>query len=126
MFRLVIAASAILLTASPLLAWTSRDGFRVEPQGAGQFEVQARPGLSAAEAWCAAGSYAVQRLGLSQQDRIWRATAAPRRAGQGIGFSLSPEASTGKTGLLIVGEDNGSVSVAFAQQLCWGNRSIRE
>ena len=127
MFRLAAAAvSAALLTASPLWAWTSVDGFRVSPQSEGRCEVTARPGLSAAEAWCAAGSYAVQRLGLPMQTRIWRTTATPRRAGQGVGFALSPEAGVAKTGLLMIGKDDGSLSVAFAQQFCWGNRTIRD
>lgn len=120
MLRPLAAALALSLAASPLLAWTHRDGARIEPRGAGGFEVLARPGLSASEAWCAAGDYAGQALNLGPQARIWRASPAPRRVGQGIAFTLSPEGSAGKTGLFLFGPDDGSISVAFARQLCWG------
>lgn len=125
MLRLAAAAaSAALLIASPLWAWTSVDGYRIEPQGEGRFEVKARPGLSASEAWCAASSYAAQRLGLPQHTRIWRATALPRRAGQGIGFALQPQEGVSRTGLLQLGPDDGSLSIAVAQQFCWSHRNL--
>ena len=121
MFRFTLPL-ALTLLAAPAMAYTTTQGARIEARGDG-FEVLAQPGLSASMAFCAAGSYAQNVLRLPANARIWRASAPPRRAGQGVSFTTSAEASAGKTGLFILGPDDGSVSVAFAQSLCDSQRS---
>ena len=121
MFRFTLPL-ALTLLAAPAMAYTTVQGARVEARGDG-FEVLAQPGLSASMAFCAAAGYAQTALGLPGDARIWRASPAPRRAGQGISFTTSPDGAAPKTGLLMLGPDDGSVSVAFAQSLCEGQRN---
>lgn len=117
----VLSLVAALGAASPAAAWLSPNNQVVQSTGEGRFEVRARPGLSASQAFCAAGEYASRILGVPQNARIWRASPPPRRRGEGISFSLTDPGIGGKTGLLMFGNDTGSVSVAVATQLCWGN-----
>ena len=114
---------ALTLLAAPALAFTTTQGARVEARGDG-FEVLAQPGLSASMAFCAAGTYAVQALNLSPQARIWRTSPTPRRAGQGVTFTLSPAGAAPKTGLFQFGSDDGSLSVAHATALCFGQQRL--
>lgn len=117
--RLAYLSIAVALgLASPAAAWLAPNSLTVTDQGGGRFEVHSRGGLSNPDAFCAAGDYAVQQLNLVPTARIWRVSPPPRRSGEGIVFSTSPDGAAPKTGLFMFGTDDGSVSVAFAQQMC--------
>jgi len=83
-------------------------------------------GLSGpADFWCAAGDYAIRVLHLAPTDRIYRASEPPRRAGEGVVFSVRPEDSAGSTGLLLLWGKGGGLSVGSAQALCEFRRHRR-
>jgi hypothetical protein len=65
------------------------------------------------------------RLRASPGDRIWRLSEPPRRSGEGIRFSMSPEGRASRSGLAILGPDDASLSVAMAQQMCEVSRPVR-
>lgn len=115
-----LALLAALAAAAPAAAYTTSEGYRVEDRGAGRFEVLASAGQSATESWCAAGEHAARHLGLGPTERLWRVSAPPRRSGEGVIFSTSPEGASAKTGLALLGGDTDGVSVGFAEALCDG------
>jgi hypothetical protein len=123
---LILAAVAGAAICGPALAWTAQNQFQVRDVGNGRFEVQSRGGLSDANAWCAAGDFAIRRLGVSGSTRVWRISPPPRPRGKGITFSLSPDGAAGSTGLATVGgAGNGSRSAISAQGLCANLRENR-
>ncbi len=119
--RALILATA-LLSASPALAFLSENSERVQGSGSGRFEVLASPGQGASVSWCAAGDYVIRGLGLTPDTRIWRVTAPPRKAGEGVGFALSPEGAQ-KSGLLALGLKDESLSAGAAEALCYGQKA---
>ncbi len=116
--RLAAATAATLALATPAAAWMASNSLPVRDLGVGQIEVVARPGMSAAMAFCAAGEYARRVLGLSAETRLWRASPIPRRSGESMIFSTTPTAAPGKTGLVMLTDDDGSLTVSFASALC--------
>ena len=102
-----------LPTAAP--AWLAQNGLVVEP-GAGGFTVPYRGLSGARDFWCAAGDYVVRELGLPPDTKIFRTSSPPRRSGQGISFSLSPE-NAKKPGILLLSGGRG-VSAALAREFC--------
>lgn len=124
-FRLlVLALAAALAAASPAAAFVATNGFVVQDVGGGRFEVRPRGQLSDANAWCAAGDYAGRVLGRNT-GTIWRISPPPRRSGQGITFSMSPQGAASSTGLATIGGSGGSKSVSSAQSLCLTVRNDR-
>jgi hypothetical protein len=118
MLRFVLLAAA-LAAAAPAHAFTSSNRMQVEPTGPVTFSVRARANnYSASDFWCAAGEYASRRLGARQNTRIYRLSEPPRRGGQPVVFSLDPTGRASRTGLVILGEDDGSLSVSFARNQC--------
>jgi hypothetical protein len=117
-----ILAIAFVLLSSPAHAFLADGGFIVSDLGNGQMEVKPRGGLSAPQAWCAVSDYAVRFLGMPTSTQIWRISEPPRKAGKSIVFSFSPEGAATKTGLVIVGADDGSISAALGRSLCVDNR----
>ena len=114
MFRSILVLSLI---ASPALAFTARNG--VEVQGsADQINVEPSAGQAAPESWCAAGDFVIRALGLPGSTPLYRLTPPPRRAGETVEFSLSPEGASERTGLLQLGQSDASLSAAHAQALC--------
>ena len=114
MFRSILVLSLI---ASPALAFTARNG--VEVQGsAEQINVAPSAGQAAPDSWCAAGDFVIRGLGLSGTTPVYRLTPPPRRGGEGVTFSLSPEGASERTGLLQIGPHGNGVSAAHAQALC--------
>lgn len=111
----------LLLTASPALAWQGRGGDHVTDQGAGRFEVRARPGLGASAAWCAAGDYVIHHLNLPRGTTVWRLSVPPRPVGQGVLFGLSGREAAPASGLLRFGPDSAGLSAAAAEALCDGH-----
>ena len=126
MLRLILIAAA-LSAAVPAHAFTSSNRMRVEATGPVTFSVSARGGnLGALDFWCAAGEYAWRRLNASNNVRIYRLSEPPRRSGQPVVFSLDPTGRASRTGLAVVGNDDGSLSVAAARNQCNASRSLNE
>ena len=126
MLRYVLLAVA-LVAAAPAHAFTSSNRMRVEATGPVTFSVTARGGnFGALDFWCAAGEYAWKRLRAPNNARIYRLSEPPRRSGQPIVFSLDPTGKASRTGLAVIGNDDGSLSVASARNQCAASRSLNE
>lgn len=123
--RLILSAVAVALAATPAAAYLTQNDQIVRDLGGGRFEVTARAGLSGPDAWCAAGDYAIRFLGLPMATRIWRISEPPRPQGAGVVFSLSSEGAASRTGLAMLGRDDGSLPAVHAQALC-DDRAIRD
>ena len=113
--------SALILTliplASPALAFQARNG--VEVTGSAQrIEVQPSAGQAAPQSWCAAGDFVLRGLGLPGTTPVYRMTPPPRRGGEGVVFSLSPEGASARTGVVQLGADDNALSAAHAQAMC--------
>ncbi|MEM7753832.1 MAG: hypothetical protein AAF230_10480 [Pseudomonadota bacterium] len=114
MRKLLLALSIICVpTMAP--AWLAPNGLVVEPRGDG-FVVPYRGLSGARDFWCAAGEYVVRELRLPPDTLIYRTSSPPRRSGQGISFSLSPEGAK-RSGLVLLSGRRG-VSAALARELC--------
>lgn len=114
---LPLALVALVAAAGSASAFTATNRYVVRDIGGGRFEVQPRGGLSDANAWCAAGDYAGRVLGMNT-GRIWRISPPPRRSGDGITFSTSPQGAASSTGMATLGGQGGSKSVSSAQAIC--------
>ncbi len=108
----------LTLAAVPAQAFTASNDLRVQPTGNTAFTVPYGGNSAPSAFWCAAGDYVVQALGQPPGTRIYRTSPPPRRAGQGMDFALAAAASPGKTGLALLGSDDGSITAALAQALC--------
>lgn len=117
MFRTILLLS---LLASPAMAFQARNDAKVTGT-ADQTTVAARPGLSAPESWCAAGDFVIRGLGLAASTPIYRLSPPPRRSGEAVVFSLSPDGAAQRSGLLKLGPAEAPISAGHAQALCvWG------
>lgn len=114
MFRTVLLLS---LFASPAMAFQARNDARVTGS-AERIIVASRPGLASSESWCAAGDFVIRGLGLSATTPVYRISPPPRRAGEAVEFSLSPEGAADRTGLLQLAPSGGKLSAGHAQSLC--------
>lgn len=108
--RLILAAAvgltAFAATVTTASAWIADNGLVVRPIDRTTFEVPYRGKSGPRAFWSAAGDYVVRELGLSPNTRIYRISPPPRRSGQGMTFSLSPEGAQ-RTGLAIIGSPLG-------------------
>lgn len=111
------AALAFGFAALPAQAFIAQNDMIVHSEGMG-FHVEFKAGVGASDYWCAAGDYVIRDLGLARSTRIWRVSPPPRRAGEGISFTLSPEGAAASTGLA-VWPDTGGLPAHHAQALCW-------
>ena len=116
MLRALATTCLVAAFALPAQAFMATNDLIVEPASDGSFHVPYRGLNGASDFWCAAGDYVIRSLHMSPDTRIFRLSSPPRRAGQGVIFSLSSEGAKG-TGLLTFG-DRRSVSAAHARQLC--------
>lgn len=124
MLRFAVLAVTLAATTAAH-AFTSSNQMRVEAAGPVTFSVAARGGnFGAGDFWCAAGEYAHRRLRASEGARIWRLSEPPRRSGQPIVFSLDPTGRASRTGLAVLGPDDGSLSVASARSQCEVSRLL--
>lgn len=114
----ILMAVAVVL-AGPAQAFVAENDVRVAAMDGGRFMVGPVPGMGAAASWCAAGDYALRQLNLAPTDRIWRVSVPPRPQGEGVVFALTGEGASPKSGLVRI-PDDGSLTVAGAQALCWG------
>ena len=115
---------AALTLASPV--WASLDRLPITQDSATEFTVgfKARAGLN--NYWCAAGRYVTEKLGMADDTPIYRLSPPPRKAGQGITFTLDRAKSAGDTGLSTFGEaQDGGLAAGSAQSTqCNLNRSV--
>jgi hypothetical protein len=122
---LVSSVVAAALAAGPASAFMAQNDFTVRTLEGGRFEVRPRGQLSATDAWCAAGDYAIRLLNVPRGTQIWRISEPPRRSGQSIVFSLSSEGAASSTGLVNLGGSGASMSASHAQSLCAASRNNR-
>ena len=115
-----------LAAASPAAAYTLPDRPAVEPGPGATFTVPYTGRSGVSWFWCAAADHARRSLGAARSDRIWRLSEPPRPAGEGIRFSLAPEGAAGTTGLVMLGPDDGSISVAHGLAICAALRGFAD
>lgn len=104
MFRSTFTAAAACITliaaASPAMAdFRAINGMWVKNLGKGEFLVQFEARPNETDYWCAAGDYAQRVLGATGKTRLYRVTPPPRKARQGIIFTLDASKSGGATGV---------------------------
>lgn len=97
-------------------AFTAQNGMRAAQVGPAEIAVAHEVRRDDTEYWCAAGDFARRVLGQPGKARIWRATPKPRRAGEGIVFTLDPAKKAEGAGLSQFGSGprDGSISVGMA------------
>lgn len=118
----------ILITALTLSspAWASLDRLKITQISPTDFTVGYKARAGNNNYWCAAGRHVTEDLGLPPETRVYRLSPPPRKAGQGITFTLDPAKSSGETGVSTSGgPQDGSLSAGGAQStFCNLNRSI--
>ena len=119
-----LAVAVAVTTATQANAFLAENTLIVRATGNGAFEVPYRGLNGPGDFWCAAGDYVIRELELPPNTRIYRTSSPPRRAGQGITFSLSAEGAK-KTGLVRLNRDR-SVTASHARSLCEVPRLIVE
>ena len=129
MARNALLTAAIALTlasaaAMPAAARLSPNGQMVRGDGS-EFTVTYKPGLRLSDYWCAAGDFVISGLHALPNTPIWRISAERPQPGGGMTFSLSPAQSVGKTGLVVLGRDDGALSAGMAEQMCENRRRSR-
>lgn len=123
----VLALIVMLAAPTAAMAFRAQNTLKVNPEGNGQFEVIQRGGMSgAADIWCAAGDYALRRLGAAANQRVYlvegkHIARTEERRRFGYSFSLTPPAQAlQQTPLTLslnaVGDNLRAIS---AQQYCY-------
>ncbi|OWJ72564.1 hypothetical protein CDV50_05200 [Haematobacter massiliensis] len=126
LIKLLSGAALAALLCGPAAAAITRSGLRVEPVDATRFIVYPKGAIGESDLWCAAAQFA-RRQGLPAAGRIWRVTPPPMGGGRGVMFSLSPEDSSGRTGVMTLGgRRDGSFNRSFAEQFCWNPTEDRD
>ncbi|MFN3825914.1 MAG: hypothetical protein ACK4RN_18255 [Pseudorhodobacter sp.] len=114
----IIPVLALLSLAAPLEARTitAQNGMVAAQAGPTEILVGHRARANATDYWCAAGDYAVRVMGLPNATRIWRATPASARVGQGVLFTLDAAKKAEGAGLSEYGSGprDGSMSLGMA------------
>lgn len=111
--RLLILA---LLLPAPAAAFTAQNGMTALETAPAEITVLHDVRRADTDYWCAAGDFAQRALGLPGKTRIWRASPKPRRAGEGIVFTLDPQKAAKGAGLSQFGGGprDGSIPVGMA------------
>jgi hypothetical protein len=122
---LLSSALAVGLAAFPVTAATTENGYIVRQIDGERFEVLPKGGLSATDAWCAAGDFVIRFLRQPRATKIWRISEPPRGRNQSIVFSLSSEGAASTTGLSTSG-GGASISASHGQDLCQAARYLLE
>ncbi len=115
--RILTLLTALAL-ASPAAALGPESRLRVTQTSNADFTVGYRSTAKLTDYWCAAGNFVTNTLGLPDSTRVYRLSPPPRKAGQGISFTLDASRSAGETGLSTFGgPQDGSMSAggAYAQ-----------
>jgi len=114
----IILALALVALAPPLEARTiiAQNGMQAAQAGPTEIIVFPRARANATDYWCAAGDYAVRVMGLPNATRIWRATPASARVGNGVLFTLDAAKKAEGAGLSEYGSGprDGSMSLGMA------------
>lgn len=95
--RIVAGLALALMLALPqaAMAWTARNGLRVNPVDEAVFEVIARGATDAADYWCAASEYANSRLGAAWTTRMYiartRGPSVTTNRRSAVHFTIYPD-----------------------------------
>lgn len=113
--RLVLLVLMMILPL-PAAAFTAQNGMTVVRQSQTEIEVIYRARRVDTDYWCAAGDFTQRALGYSNKTPMWRASPKPRRAGQGIIFTIDPAKKAPGAGLSQFGSGphDGSVTIGMA------------
>ncbi|MBL4916327.1 hypothetical protein [Szabonella alba] len=117
---LTLLAAALLLSPLTAMAETrvmiAQNGMQARQAGPTEILVLPRPSARPTDYWCAAGDYAVRAMGLTNRTRLWRATPASARVGNGILFTLDETKKAEGAGLSEYGSGprDGSMSLGMA------------
>jgi hypothetical protein len=68
--------------------------------------------------WGTAGEDDARKLGAKSATQTFRITERPRRASQSVRSSLDPSGKASSTGLNVIGNDDGSLSVGATKSTC--------
>lgn len=106
----------LLLLPVQAAAFMARNGMTAHQAGPNEIAVDFRANRSDTDYWCAAGDFVQNALRLPGKTRLWRASAKPRKAGQGVLFTLDEARKSEGAGLTSFGAGprDGSISVAMA------------
>jgi hypothetical protein len=117
--RLALAALAVAagLTVTPAQAFVAQNGLLVQRVNETDFFVPYRGRPAATSFWCAAGDFVIRGLDMRPGTRVFRLSAPPRRGGDGILFSLSPEGAQDR-GVQVWGSEDAGMSAQLAQVYC--------
>ena len=119
---------ATLAAPTSAFAWRAFNSLRVNPETQSTFEVIQSGGVSAADVWCAAGDYALRRLGVAGNQKIYLTegkhiarTEERRRFGYSFSLAPPPEAQNFSRSPLLLSLRNvgDSLSAINAQQYCY-------
>jgi hypothetical protein len=112
----VLAVGLLVGSTVEASAWTAANGMTVTSDGARSFVVAPRGGMSnSTDYWCAAGDFAVRRLGLRPSTRLFRMT--PGSGSKGVRFSLDEQGSV-PSGVTVFGSKDSGLSASLAQVYC--------
>lgn len=84
----VVSLVLVAALSSPAAAFRAVNGFQVEQTGPQQFQVMYYSSRHETGYLCAAGDFVSRGLGMPSKTRIFRESPAPRKAGEGITFTL--------------------------------------
>lgn len=112
--RLILLAFLCLPTSA--LAFIAKNGMQATQISPTEIAVEYEARQADTDYWCAAGDYVKRVLKQPGATRLWRATPKPRKAGQGIVFTLDPAKKAEGAGVSQFGKGprDGSLSVSLA------------
>jgi hypothetical protein len=117
---LLLAFGLLVMAPSAASAFTAANGMTVTSDGARSFVVAPLRGRnSTTDYWCAAGDFAIRRLGLRPSTRLFRMTPGSSRTG--IRFSLDEKGSV-PSGVTVFGSKDSGLSASLAQVYCTSMR----
>lgn len=112
---LVLAVGLLVGSTVGASAWTASNGMTVTSDSARSFVVAPRGGMSnSTDYWCAAGDFAIRRLGLRPSTRLFRMSSGTRG---GVRFSLDEKGSV-PSGVTVFGAKDSGLSASLAQVYC--------
>lgn len=113
---LALACGLLVASAVAASAFTAANGLNVTSDGERSFLVAPVRGMnSTTDYWCAAGDFAIRRLGLRPGTRLFRMTSSSGR--NGIRFSLDEKGSV-SSGVSVFGSKDSGLSASLAQLYC--------
>lgn len=112
--RLVFLAAVLL--PFPAASFVAQNGMTAVQSGPSEISVIHEVRRGDTDYWCAAGDFVQRAWGLPGNTRIWRASPKPRRAGEGIVFTVDPAKAAEGAGLSQFGSGprDGSIPASMA------------